>query len=69
MGLIWKTIMQRLSKNEILSVRRSPTGPSLGILQFGKLRLRCALGRNGTTIFKREGDGATPVGTMDVMGA
>ena len=56
--------MQRSSKKKIVLVRRSPMGPSLGILQCGKLRLRCALGRNSTTILKREGDGATPVASM-----
>lgn len=28
----------------------------------------CALGRAGTTIFKREGDGATPVARMPLLG-
>ncbi|MBC8129275.1 MAG: L,D-transpeptidase family protein [Rhizobiaceae bacterium] len=50
-------------------VRRSPLGASLGILQVGALRMRCALGRAATSVFKREGDGATPVATMAVLSA
>lgn len=35
-----------------------------GILQFGGLRFRCALGKGGVLpeAEKREGDGATPLG-------
>ena len=50
-------------------VRRAPGRPTLGILQAGTLRLRCALGRSSTTIFKREGDGATPVAVMPLVSA
>lgn len=41
-----------------------PTGRSSGILICGALRFRCALGRGGMRTDKREGDGATPVGTF-----
>lgn len=33
-----------------------------GHVAFGALRLRCALGRSGIKVIKREGDGATPRG-------
>lgn len=33
-----------------------------GILAAGNRRFRCALGRGGITLDKREGDGATPAG-------
>lgn len=52
-----------------LIVRRAPGEQSLGILQAGTLRLRCALGKGSTTIFKREGDGATPVAVMPLVSA
>jgi L,D-peptidoglycan transpeptidase YkuD (ErfK/YbiS/YcfS/YnhG family) len=52
-----------------IRVRRSPLDPRRGILAAGSLRLPCALGRSGTTVFKREGDGATPVASMDLLGA
>ena len=48
-------------------VRRAPGRPRQGILQAGPLRLPCALGRSGTSIFKREGDGATPVAGMRLL--
>ena len=35
----------------------------IGMLTFGNARYRCALGRGGVRIDKREGDGATPCGT------
>ncbi len=35
-----------------------------GYLQLGHVRYRCALGRAGVTHTKREGDGATPIGTF-----
>ncbi len=34
---------------------------------MGPLRIRAAIGRNGTTAFKREGDGATPVAAMPLL--
>jgi L,D-peptidoglycan transpeptidase YkuD (ErfK/YbiS/YcfS/YnhG family) len=33
-----------------------------GFLTYGDQRLRCALGRSGIAVAKREGDGATPAG-------
>ena len=50
-----------------IAVRRSPLCAALGILQAGPLRMRCALGRSGTSVFKREGDGATPVASMPLL--
>ncbi|MEZ5818823.1 MAG: L,D-transpeptidase family protein [Hyphomicrobiaceae bacterium] len=38
--------------------RSTPTGH----LEYGPLRLRCAVGRSGIGVRKREGDGATPAG-------
>lgn len=35
-----------------------------GYLQLGRARYRCALGRSGVARDKREGDGATPVGSF-----
>lgn len=56
-------------KYAILAVRPSPLDRRRGILQAGPLRLACALGRSGTTIRKREGDGATPVAAMRFLSA
>jgi L,D-peptidoglycan transpeptidase YkuD (ErfK/YbiS/YcfS/YnhG family) len=38
-------------------------------LSFGGLRLPCALGRSGRRVVKREGDGATPIGSFAVREA
>lgn len=61
--------MQKPSPPALLRVRRSPLSAARGILQAGPLRLRCALGRSGTTAFKREGDGATPFASMALLSA
>lgn len=50
-------------------MRRSPSDPSKGIIAAGSLRLRCAIGKGGTSIFKREGDGASPVARMEILSA
>jgi len=42
----------------------SPRDRRLGWLLAGHMRVRCALGRSGTTRTKREGDGGTPVGSF-----
>lgn len=60
--------MQKNTGCTDIRVRRSPLDPRRGILAAGALRLPCALGRSGTTVFKREGDGATPVAAMALLG-
>lgn len=45
---------------DIITVRRRPGEPSRGHLAAGNRVLPCALGRSGPSVFKREGDGATP---------
>lgn len=43
-----------------LRVRRSPNRPKQGIIKAEGRTIYCALGRSGPSVFKREGDGATP---------
>jgi L,D-peptidoglycan transpeptidase YkuD (ErfK/YbiS/YcfS/YnhG family) len=38
-----------------------------GVVKLGSLALPCALGRNGRSVRKREGDGATPVGCWGLV--
>ena len=38
--------------------------PNLGVLAWPNGEARCALGRNGVSAEKREGDGATPAGVL-----
>lgn len=47
--------------------RRIGGKPHQGRLIAGSLVLPCALGRAGVTRFKREGDGATPVGRFRLL--
>jgi L,D-peptidoglycan transpeptidase YkuD (ErfK/YbiS/YcfS/YnhG family) len=49
-----------------LIVRGRSAGAQTGTLSFGGLRLPCALGRSGRRAAKREGDGATPIGSFAV---
>lgn len=51
----------------ILTVRPAPGKRTEAIVQAGHLTFRAAIGRSGRTIFKREGDGATPIGTMPML--
>lgn len=54
----------------LIRVRARPGGaPHLGLLTLGGLTVPCALGRSGLTRFKREGDGATPVGRFELLAA
>ncbi|AQS42274.1 MAG: L,D-transpeptidase catalytic domain-containing protein [Candidatus Tokpelaia hoelldobleri] len=48
-------------------VRPAPGNKTRGILQAGPLRLPCAIGRGGMSAHKREGDGATPIGSMQII--
>lgn len=59
--------MRKSEQGPLLVVRRSPRDRAKGILAAGPLRLPCAIGRSGTTIFKREGDGASPVAAMQLL--
>src|SRR3989338_8301985 len=47
-----------------LIVRGLSAGAQKGILTCGNLRLPCVLGRSGRRPEKREGDGATPIGSF-----
>ncbi len=50
-----------------LEVRRSVVDRTKGYLTFGAITVPCALGRSGITARKREGDGATPSGTYELL--
>ncbi|MDP3897861.1 MAG: L,D-transpeptidase family protein [Mesorhizobium sp.] len=52
----------------IFGVRRRPGKRSQGILSLGGLNWPCALGKGGISALKREGDGATPLARMRVLG-
>lgn len=50
-----------------ICVNRKPGDPTKGLLNAQGTIFPCALGRSGTTIRKREGDGATPVARMRLL--
>jgi L,D-peptidoglycan transpeptidase YkuD (ErfK/YbiS/YcfS/YnhG family) len=54
--------------SHILLARVLALSPSArrGMLKLGALSFPCALGRSGCSTLKREGDGATPIGTWRV---
>lgn len=51
----------------VLVVRRAPRNGCRAILQLGSLAFPAAIGRGGLSVFKREGDGATPVARMALL--
>jgi len=50
--------------DDLIEVLAEPRRPSHGVLRLGSLLVPCALGRGGARADKREGDGATPIGTF-----
>ena len=63
-----KSTKDRIGLIRRLVVTPSPGRLGAGRLQAGALTIPCALGRNGVTRFKREGDGKTPAGRFAVTG-
>ena len=53
---------------DLLTVRARPGNPTQGLLNWRGLVFPCALGRGGIALLKREGDGATPLGAMRLLG-
>ena len=53
---------------DVIRVYRSPIDHRRGRIVAGSVTIPCALGRGGATRFKREGDGATPVGRFRLLG-
>jgi L,D-peptidoglycan transpeptidase YkuD (ErfK/YbiS/YcfS/YnhG family) len=49
-------------------VRARPGVPTQGVMRVGPMVFPCALGRGGISSDKREGDGATPLGRMRLLG-
>jgi len=62
-------IGKRRNSLSILRVRRAPGHTRHhGLLTAGWMVYPCALGEGGVSVFKREGDGKTPIGRFAVMG-
>lgn len=58
-----------LMKSCTLIVRTTSAQAKVGVLEVGGLRFRCSVGRAGCKIAKREGDGASPIGTWQLREA
>ncbi|MBW6424001.1 L,D-transpeptidase [Rhizobium sp. XQZ8] len=54
-------------KDTVITVRTAPRDRRRAIISFGGITVQAALGRSGTTPFKREGDGATPIAAMRLL--
>eukprot|EP01037_Dinobryon_pediforme_P038133 gene38133-45973_t len=52
---------------QVIRVRRRPGTIAEGLLSIDGTVLPCRLGRSGITRMKREGDGATPAGRLDLL--
>jgi L,D-peptidoglycan transpeptidase YkuD (ErfK/YbiS/YcfS/YnhG family) len=52
---------------QMLTVRARPGARTRGTLRFDGFTIACALGRGGVRAIKREGDGATPIGSMRLL--
>jgi len=52
----------------MIDILPRPGTPHRAVLALGSRRVPCALGRAGITRHKREGDGATPAGTLRLVG-
>lgn len=50
-----------------LFVQQSPLAKTRGHVRFGMVTIPCALGKGGVKTIKREGDGATPRGTLRAL--
>jgi len=55
-------------KHWVISIHPLPGNGTRGILRFGAITMRCALGRSGIVSLKREGDGGTPRAVMALAG-
>lgn len=58
---------QRRCGKTVISVRPHPGRPRRALLRVGSLVLPAAIGEGGMSIFKREGDGATPIADLAVV--
>lgn len=57
------------NNKQVWMVRRAPGSLAhRGLLRIGQNVFACNLGRSGISIRKREGDGATPAGSLSVLG-
>lgn len=59
---------EKARRGPVIVVRPAPGKRSRALVQLGPITVPAAIGRSGRTAFKREGDGATPIAAMPVLG-
>ncbi len=62
-----KPAAQNTSPSSRIIVLPLPARGHIARLRIGTMEMPCALGRSGAVIIKREGDGGTPVGRMQLL--
>ncbi len=55
------------NKSGTITVRSAPSNRQRAIVSLGGITVKAAIGRSGTSAFKREGDGATPIAPMKLI--
>jgi L,D-peptidoglycan transpeptidase YkuD (ErfK/YbiS/YcfS/YnhG family) len=55
------------NKRATMTVRSAPGNRQRAIVNCAGMTIKAAIGRSGTSAFKREGDGATPIAAMKLM--
>ncbi|MFD1746336.1 L,D-transpeptidase [Rhizobium helianthi] len=56
------------NKGQLITVHQSPVSRSRAVVALGPIRVPAAIGRSGRSSRKREGDGATPIAEMKLLG-
>ncbi|WFR97307.1 L,D-transpeptidase family protein [Rhizobium tumorigenes] len=62
-----KARQQPVTRRTIITVRPAPGNRSRALVAFDGVVVPAAIGRNGRTVRKREGDGATPIASMRLL--
>ncbi len=62
-----RSLVGKAAHGNSLVVHQVSPAKTRGVLAFGSLRIAVALGRTGVLRRKREGDGATPSGAMQLL--
>ncbi len=56
------------AKSQIMTVRTKPGHRARAIIAVGSLNFQAAIGESGRAALKHEGDGATPIGSLKLIG-
>ncbi|OLP56108.1 hypothetical protein BJF92_20080 [Rhizobium rhizosphaerae] len=63
----YKSTGGQRQKQGVVTLRKAPGSATRGHLRFGPVTVPAAIGRSGRSARKREGDGATPIGSLPVL--